>query len=282
LDNSSSDDSVSELKAAYPDLKLITTHSNLGYAGAHKLAAKLAVKDGFDLLWILNNDVEVLTNSLTELVNAYQENGDGLFGSVSLETDKMTISFAGGLEVLDDNRTEGHSGYNVFAGKNIHETELNERPVSGLEGASFMIPVNVILKYGFMDTRYFMYGEETAYCYRLRNEFNIQSILVPLSLIIHRNGGSFQKSEKLQWVRSYYTTRNGNLVHKQYQKDLEITDMSFKKIMHYSKFFLKHFFFIAKDKMDFAYWNKYYKVLGGFHSMLRLKGKYLKPENFLQ
>jgi GT2 family glycosyltransferase len=282
LDNNSSDNSINILQSTFPDLQIIKTRTNLGYAGAHKIAAKQAIKDGFDLLWILNNDVEVLTSSLFELVNAYHRHGDVLFGSISLETDKTTISFAGGLEIGVGNKTDGNSGYNVFAGKNIEEVEIPERPVSGIEGSSFLIPVKVLKKYGFMSTRYFMYGEETAYCYRLRIKFNIPTILVPLSRIVHRSGESFKKSEQLKWVRIYYITRNGNLVHKKYQNDIELNQMSFINVPHYIKFFLKHFFFNPKKQMDFTYWSNYYRKLGAFHSMLRISGRYLKPENFLK
>lgn len=282
IDNDSSDDSVRILNFSFPDLQLIKTQNNLGYAGAHKITAKLAVKNGYDLLWILNNDVEVNSTSLCELIDAYHRHGDALFGSIALETDRTTISFAGGLEVSENNSTDGNSGYNVFAGKNISEVQIKERRVSSIEGSSFLIPVNILKKYGFMSTRYFMYGEETAYCYRLRTKYNIPTILVPRSQIIHRSGESFKKSEKLSWVRIYYTTRNANLVHSKYQNDINLDEMSFKRAPSYIKFFLNHFIFLSKKQIDFSYWNTYYQKLGAFHSMLRFRGKYLKPEKFLK
>lgn len=281
IDNNSSDDSVKILNSSFPDIQMIKTQNNLGYAGAHKITAKLAVKNGYDLLWILNNDVEVNTTSLSELIDAYHRHGDALFGSITLETDRATISFAGGLEVGENNLTDGNSVYNVFAGKNINEVQIKERRVSSIEGSSFLIPVNILKKYGFMSTRYFMYGEETAYCYRLRTKYNIPTILVPRSQIIHRSGESFKKSEKLSWVRTYYITRNGNLVHKKYQNDIDLSEMSFKYAPHYIKFFIQHIF-ISKKQKDFIYWTNYYRKLGIFHSMLGMKGMYLKPEDFLQ
>ena len=281
LDNKSTDNSIEIFKATFPALQLIQTSSNLGYAGAHKIAAKLAIKNGFDLLWILNNDVEVTTTSLSELIDAYHRHGDALLGSISLETDATTISFAGGLEMSEDNTTNGNSGYNTFAGKNINKVQIKERAVSSIEGSSFLIPVNIIKKVGFMNTRFFMYGEETAYCYRLRQKFNIPTILVPRSQIIHRSGESFKKSDKLSWVRIYYTIRNGNLVHSKYQNDIDLNEIKIKRAPHYIKFFLSHFLFRSKKEMDFEYWSKYYKKLGAFHAMLRIRGKYLKPENFM-
>ena len=281
LDNNSIDNSETILKNSFPDCRFIKMKSNLGYAGAHKVAATIARKENFDLLWILNNDVEVYPSSLSELVNAYKRNGDALFGSVSINSDGETIDFAGGLEIGNNNLFDGHSGYNLFGGKRIDEVEILERQVSGLQGSSFLIPVNIIIKYGFINTRFFLYGEETDYCYRLKKKFNIPSFIVPTSRVVHHGGGSFVQNEKLQWIRIYYTTRNGNLVHKKYQKDITIIEMSARRIPYYLKYFFKHYFFTPVSKQGGNYWITYYRELGNLHAMLRIKGKYLKPENFL-
>ena len=204
LDNHSIDNSESVLSNAFPDIRFIKMKSNLGYAGAHKVAADIAINENYDLLWILNNDVEVYATSLSELVNAYKRNRDALLGSISINTDGFTINFAGGLEIAADNSIDGNSGYNSLAGKRIDEVEILERPVSGLQGSSFLIPVNIIKKYGFMDTRFFLYGEETDYCYRLRSKFNIPSVIVPTSRVIHHGGGSFVQNEKLQCNSEIY------------------------------------------------------------------------------
>lgn len=281
LDNHSTDNSESLLRDAFPGIRFIKMKSNLGYAGAHKVAANIAIKENYELLWILNNDVEVFPSSLFELVNAYKRNEDSLLGSVSINSDGKTINFAGGLEITDDNSIDGNSEYNTFSGKRIDEVEILERQVSGLQGSSFLIPINIIIKFGFMDTRFFLYGEETDYCYRLRSRFNIASFIVPSSRVIHYGGGSFIQNEKLQWIRIYYSTRNGNLVHNKYQKDIEIDGMRIKKLPHYCSYFFRHFFLTPKKQKGFDYWNNYYEELGNLHSFLRIRGKCLDPAKLL-
>lgn len=282
LDNNSTDNSEMILKDSFPDCRFIKTKSNLGYAGAHKVAAKLAIKENYDLLWILNNDVEVFSTSLYALVDGYKRNGDGLFGSVSIKSDGETIDFAGGLEIGNNNLIDGNSGYNILGGKRIDEVEILEREVSGLQGSSLLIPVNIIIKYGFMNTRFFLYGEETDYCYCLRSKFNIPSFIIPTSKVLHHGGGSFAQNKKLQWIRIYYSTRNRNLVHYKYQKDIEISEMGIKKLPHYCRYFFRHFFLTSKKKKDFDYWNNYYEALGNLHSFLRIKGKYLDPGKLIK
>lgn len=281
LDNNSTDNSVSVLMASFPNIELIKTKRNLGYAGAHKIAAKIAVKENYDLLWILNNDVEVLIDSLGELVNAYVRHGESLFGSVSLEPDRVTVGAGGGLEMIDENTENEKLGDNIFRGKKIDEVEMKERQVSGVPGSSFLVPVSIIKKYGFIKTSFFLYAEELEYCYRLRVEFNVKSIIVPTSKIIHSGSESFNLSEKLKWIKVYYMVRNNNLVLKKYFKNYDNSPMKIRRLPYYCNFFFKHFFITRKSEKDFKYWFDYYAELGNFHSFLKLKGKYLAPENFL-
>jgi len=279
LDNNSADNSVSILSNLFPSIKLIKNTTNLGYAGAHKIAAKIAMKENYKLLWILNNDVEVFSDTLKELTQAYDKNGESLLGSITVETDRETIHFGGGLEMLTDYETDKLSGYNIFAGKKLNQIEFLERKVSALQGCSLLIPINIIRKYGFIKTSFFLYGEETEYCYRLRTKYNVQSIIVPKSIVVHNEGQSF-KNERLKWLKNYYVIRNSNLVHKKYEKQIAITAMSIKQLPFYCYFFIKHYLFKRKNKKNAEYWLKYYTELGNFHSLLRIKGKYIKPEDF--
>lgn len=278
LDNHSTDNSETILKDSFPDCRFIKMKSNLGYAGAHKVAAKIAIKENFDLLWILNNDVEVFPFTLSKLIEAYHRNGTSLLGSVSLKEDGITILIGSGSELLN-NKVNLSIPYNQYGGKNYFETTMEERPVSDLEGASFLIPVSIIKQYGFLDTRFFLYGEESDYCYKLRNKYNIQSIIVPSAIVIHLASESFRLSSRLPLVKAYYFTRNAHLLHYKYFKNNVLQGNG--GVLHFFKFFFKHFFVINLKDKNPEYWMKYYTKLGALHGMVRFKGKYLEPDNFL-
>lgn len=278
LDNNSVDDSVNQIKQRLPGIEVWSFRKNLGYAGAHKKAAKHAVRNKFDLLWILNNDVQVFPYTLSELIYAYKRNGKSLLGSVSLKEDGKTIHVGGGAE-LKGNAVDKKVKYNQYEGADFFETILEERAVSDIEGASFIIPVCIIEEYGFMDTRFFLYGEEVDYCYRLRKKYNIPSVIVPSARVIHRASSSFNLSPNLPLIKAYYFTRNTHLLHYKYNKGEWMEGKG--GILHFIKYFFKHFFLIpSKDKHP-DYWIKYYTKLGAFHALLRFKGKYLEPNKFL-
>ena len=279
-DNNSIDNSVNKIKEVFPSIRMILLSNNLGFAGAHKKAAEIAINEKYDLLWILNNDVHVFPFTLNEFILAHKRNENALLGSVSVERDGKTIHFGGGAELIDNFNNDENIKYNHFAGKNYYETKIKERPVSDIEGASLIIPVSIIKKFGFMNTRFFLYGEETEYCYRLRRKFNIQSIIVPKALVIHKASQSFAISPNLQCIKEYYFTRNINLVYKKIISGYRISGNG--GFPHLFKFFFKHYFLHKLSERDANYKYQYYKKLGYFHSLIRFKGKYLEPNNFLK
>ena len=154
---------------------------------------------------------------------------------------------------------------------------MKERSVSDLEGASMMIPASVIRRFGFIDTRYFLYCEETDYCYRLRKEHGILSVVVPTSVVIHRRSESFQLSPRLKYVKAYYFTKNYHLFAKRHLEKYKIE--GFGNFYHSIRFFLGHFL-KPGNVYDEKYWLNYYTRLGYFHALLRIRGKSLKPERF--
>lgn len=282
VDNNSTDSSVHRLRSTFPEIEIKVIRRNLGFAGAHKVVAEKAIRDGYELLWILNNDVEVFENTLSELVNTYKKYKNAVIGSMSLQSDGLTVNSGGGHNMLDPMTVDEMSGYNIYKGKKITEIEIKERPVSGIQGSSMLIPVDIIKKYGFMDTRFFLYGEETEYSYRLREKYGIQTILAASSKVIHHGGGSFKKNKRLNWVRTYYSTRNDILVHRKYSRSFNNEESSLKRIPSYIFYFLRHFLVTPKQKKDFFYWDNYYRKLGLWHALLKLRGKYLKPEDFIE
>lgn len=93
IDNASSDNSVSEIRRAYPNIKLVENTSNLGYADGNWEGVKKALEDSeIELIWILNNDAQLARrNTLSALVNAYRLSPQpAIFGSVILEPDPLS------------------------------------------------------------------------------------------------------------------------------------------------------------------------------------------------
>ena len=64
VDNCSPNDSVAYFQKHIPDIHVIETDTNLGYAGGNNVGIKYALKQGADAVLILNNDTIVDQNFL--------------------------------------------------------------------------------------------------------------------------------------------------------------------------------------------------------------------------
>ena len=223
VDNDSRDNSAVQIRAAFPDLTLLQAPTNLGFAGGHQLALdEVILADAeADLVWLLNNDTQVYPNTLTHLIAAYLQHGDAVYGGVGLQMDDPTrIEHITGHRLDAEGKPigdplaqfDGHVADAVF-------TETEPMMVTDVTGSHWMIPVSVIQQYGFMDTWYFMYAEEKAYCYDLRLQHGVPSILVPKSRVMHTGKGSTNGENRLRYVRRYYMRRNNLYFLRQHDRD---------------------------------------------------------------
>ena len=95
VDNKSEDNSQNFCKEQYPQIKLIQNSKNLGYCEGNNIGIGNA-KGEFIVL--LNPDTVVEKNWLMQLLEAYNEKGDGLFQPKLLVMDEPTkINSAGNM-----------------------------------------------------------------------------------------------------------------------------------------------------------------------------------------
>tara|TARA_Y100000991_G_scaffold213939_1_gene200614 strand:- start:452 stop:1378 length:927 start_codon:yes stop_codon:yes gene_type:complete len=263
IDNNSSDNSFSDLKREFPILIIKKSKVNGGYASGHKIAVNYAIKNNFEFIWILNNDLTVRPNTLGSLIAASHKHGLALYGSITLKSESPDIiNFGGGIH--DD--VSKPFNYNSFENYNLDSylkaTKL--RSVQSIEGSSFLIATEIIVKYGFMREDFFMYGEETDYCYRL-NKKGIKSYVVPSSIVVHRGAESFKDK---RYLEKYYRRRNLLFFEKEHYGIPIFKNISLKSgILNCIKFFI--LFYIKFKTKDYLY----YLNLGNFHALINKKGK---------
>ncbi len=69
VDNGSSNDSVVRIRAAHPDVPLLESKINLGFAGGNNIGIRYALAHHADYVWLLNNDTEPAPDALPALVS---------------------------------------------------------------------------------------------------------------------------------------------------------------------------------------------------------------------
>lgn len=201
VDNGSDDDSEAILKSEFPDLNVLQTGVNLGYAGGNNYGVKHAIAKGAEYVWFLNNDTIVDPMALTELVNVAEMDPDnGMVGSKILSyLDPAVIQYAGGL--LDANSgTSKHIGF----GEKDHHQYDQVAETGYITGCSMLVKSPVIDRIGMMDECYFLYFEESDWCIKAQKN-GIKLMYVPDSVVYHKESAS---TRKVTGAMSYYMTRN--------------------------------------------------------------------------
>lgn len=204
VDNGSTDDSVERIRAAYPDVELLETGENLGYAGGNNAGIRYAWAQGADFLFILNNDVTLDPACLGELARAaVAEPRAGIVGPLVLdaETPNRVQSAGMRLNALGD---AARSCAGALAPLDARHPER----VDAVAGCAMLVSAEAIARAGLLDERFFMYREEVDWCLRVgRAGYSI--LVAPTARVWHREtpeGGE-------RYVRAtYYMTRNAYLL----------------------------------------------------------------------
>jgi GT2 family glycosyltransferase len=262
IDNKSLDDSFIHLKKEFKEIKCIQSSINGGYAAGHKISVNYAIKNNFEFIWILNNDLTVRKNTLQELINAYKRNGIALYGSISLKSENPDIiNFGGGL-TDNINKPLNYNDFEDFTLEKYNNL-AGERKVQSVEGSSFLIPMEIIQKYGFMREDFFMYGEETDYCYKLKKR-GIPSFIVPKSITIHKGAESLKNNKYLEL---YFRRRNYLCFEKEHYKKSILSILKEKVgVFKLIKYFIKYL--ILRGEKN----NLYYLNLANIHALFNVKG----------
>ena len=70
VDNGSSDDSLKAIQSKYPEICILETGENLGYAGGNNFGMRHALQNGADYILILNNDIIVDSQLINSFIDA--------------------------------------------------------------------------------------------------------------------------------------------------------------------------------------------------------------------
>lgn len=201
VDNASSDGSVEFFKKEYPQVKLIESKKNLGFAGGHNLVLSKVVARYY---LILNSDTEILDDTLTKMVKYMDDNLDvGIASCKVLNHDGTLQPNAGdlpkgvslvnwlfNLETLGIKNPSFHRNDVSFYEK-THE-------VGWVSGNFMLVRDEVFKSIGFLSDDFFMYFEDVEFCIRARDA-GFKVMLVPTSMITHLSGGSLDEPKFRQW-----------------------------------------------------------------------------------
>jgi len=197
VDNHSFDNSAEMVSGEYGQVKLITNSHNIGFAAAVNAALEVATGD---YLCLLNPDTMIKRDTLSILLN-YLENNDnvGIVGCKVLDADgKLQLasrrSFPAPLVVLPKllGLHRLFPGSKLFGQYNLTHLDPDKiQSVDAVSGACMMFPQRMLEFVGNFDERFFMYFEDTDFCYRVKKA-GYKVVYNPGTQIIHYKGESLK------------------------------------------------------------------------------------------
>lgn len=209
VDNGSTDDSVTRLRTAHPEIEIIATGANLGYTGGNNRGIRRALERGARYVWLLNDDAVAAPNALSLLVHAAEAQPDAAFlgPTVRMCEQPDRILSAGGI--LDRNFDSHQRGLGeVDQGQYAAITE-----VGFLSGCALLVSSQAMEGIGLLDERFFTYGEDVEWCFRGQRA-GFKALHVPQAIVWHpdtraRDGNSARVM--------YYISRNHLLFLRKHQ-----------------------------------------------------------------
>jgi GT2 family glycosyltransferase len=202
VDNGSSDDSVSAIRASHPDIRIIETGRNLGYAGGNNIGIRQAIQDGAEYILVLNNDTvvdEYLLDSLISASNILPKNS--IIGSAIFYLDRPEVLWYRGGRWDPKRQRLLHEGI----GQHLDQEQPEIREVDYVTGCALFAHRSVFETLGGFDEAYFLTYEETDFCYRARAA-GYRSFVTTSAKLWHSVSASFG-GEESPLVR-YFMTRN--------------------------------------------------------------------------
>ncbi|MGZ9165573.1 MAG: glycosyltransferase family 2 protein [Anaerolineales bacterium] len=163
VDNGSTDDSISLVRARYPDVQLVLNDQNLGFARANNQGFALA-RGRYYLL--LNSDTVVSPGALDELVRVADNHPDvGAIGPKLLNKDGT----------LQPSWASFPTFWSELIGKSIRRRKPVDDVSSAYEvdwvmGACMLVRSETVADIGMMDEGYFFYSEEVDWCFRMNQK----------------------------------------------------------------------------------------------------------------
>ena len=207
VDNASREDEASVISERYPQVKVIRSNKNLGFAGGNNLGIKAALGD---YLFFVNNDTlffrgtrcEVRGAGIDSLIKRLKSNPNigAVCPKIRFAWDDAPIQFAG-YTPLSSITIRNHP---IGFGESDKGQYNEAHPTPYAHGAAMMVKKEVIEKAGLMPEDYFLYYEELDWSMMMRRA-GYEIWYEPTFTIFHKESQATGQNSPL---RTFYITRN--------------------------------------------------------------------------
>ncbi|MGQ9846580.1 MAG: glycosyltransferase family 2 protein [Bacteroidales bacterium] len=197
-----------DIPVRFPLVKLVLNEKNVGFATANNIGLSLA-KGEFFLL--LNPDTIIINDAITKLIEFIQRDNEiGIVGPLIYDAAGNIQYYCGrsfpniltecfhhlGIERLfPKSRFFGHYLMTYWDHKTTKIVDL-------IQGSCMLMRRAVLEKIGYMDERFFLFGDDVELCYRIHKK-GLKTYLLAEAKIIHKGGGSSVGKSDLAYILGF-------------------------------------------------------------------------------
>jgi hypothetical protein len=203
IDNASKDQTLSML-SQYSDSRLtvVPNENNVGVAEGNNQGITLALRAECEFVLLINNDTEFGDGLISLMVEALESrNAEMLVPKIMFFEPKSVIWCAGGFFRPWRGLSTGHYG----EGEPDRGQYNDARRIEYAPTCCMLIKAAVFEKVGLMDPRYFVYFDDTDFCWRAR-ELDVRFWYEPRGILYHKVSSLTGGSESDFAIK--YATRN--------------------------------------------------------------------------
>ena len=215
VDNYSTDGSEKVLKEKFCDCIFLQTGRNLGYAGGNNIAIEYALVNNAEYICILNNDVIVTVDFLSELVEYSEQNQDvAMVGPMICEyaddriiqsTGAMVDLYRGKIPLINCGKTE------EYITEKIVKCDF-------VGGACILVRKSVVDQIGLIPENYFLFFEEAEWCLKAK-KIGYAIICNCNAKVKHKGSVSIKK---VPGLNEYFINRNKIVFEKRNAKFIQL------------------------------------------------------------
>ena len=199
VDNASTQDEASIIQNQYPQVKVILSKKNIGFAGGNNLGIK---ESKGDYIFLINNDTIFKDFNVESLINRLE-------ASPSIGMVCPKIRFVWGTSPIQ------YAGYTLLSKITVRNQAIGygeedkgqyntAHPTPYAHGAAMLIKRDAIDKVGLMPEDYFLYYEELDWS-MMFTRAGYEIWYDPACTIYHKES---QSTGQISPLRTYYITRN--------------------------------------------------------------------------
>lgn len=171
-----------------PDLVIIRTGANLGFAGGNNVGLRyLQARGDVEFAWLLNNDTVTAPSALSHLVErAESDRQIAVVGGTLLDFERADV-----VQYFAGANLSSWRGTIRLIGHGLPARAPRPQParLDYVSGGCILVRLETLEKAGLMDERFFMYSEDADWCLRMR-ALGYGIAFAPQAEIWHKGGAS--------------------------------------------------------------------------------------------